>query len=668
MQHTQSGSARAERGGSHDRRGATSRWPRRWPSEALAALAVIAVAVAWRVGTGGTAAVAKPPRAADPPVAQAPADDLVAMIDGAEIRRSQLAAECLARHGRAVLESLVNRRIIAQACRQRGIVVTAQDVEAEIDAMTKRFNVPREKWIELIGQERGVTPRQYAEEIVWPMLALRKLAAGSAEPTDDDVEDLFESQFGPAVKARIIVSRSAAEAESLRQRAVAAPDEFGAIARQHSVDVGSASANGWVQPVRRHGGDPRFEAVVFGLAEGQVSEVVQVADQFIVVKCEGHLPAAGIKLADVRAQLTAEIAERKSRETSTAVFRTLREASQVSDGFADPKATGGAAAIVNGEPLTYEDLRAICVERHGPEVLDILVSRTLIKQALDKERITITQDDVDAEVARAAEQMGFRLADGRPDVQAWLERVTGDQRVPIQHYVEDIVQPTVALKKLVGKVPVTREDLDKAFQATFGPRARCRMIVVDSQRRAQEVWQLARQEPTTDRIGDLAERYSVDIATRGLRGEIPPIQRYGGQPALEREAFALQPGELSGVIQIADRFIVLYCEGYTEPAPVRFEEVRDELYDDILEKKQRIEMARLFAHLRESAAIDNHLAGTSQTPARSAAAPASRPSADPPGGLPTIPAEPAAARAGSRRAAESSGVVPAGLQVPAGSR
>jgi hypothetical protein len=60
--------------------------------------------------------------------------------------------------------------------------------------------------------------------------------------------------------------------------------------------------------------------------------------------------------------------------------------------------------------------------------------------------------------------------------------------------------------------------------------------------------------------------------------------------------------------------MVIFCEGFTDPAKVSFDEVRDDLFDDIFEKKQRIEMARHFSHLRESAAIDNFLAGTSQAP------------------------------------------------------
>ncbi len=668
------------------------------------AMLVIAVCLLWRGLSGSPQADAKPPLGAATAtgknaapknaVASSPADQIMAMVNGSEITQPQLAAECLSRHGNAVLEATVNREIIQQACGRQGIVITPQDVDAEIDAMAKRFSVPRDKWISLIEQERGISPRQYSEDIVWPMLALRRLAHAGIEPTPEELKQAFESQYGEAIKARIIVARSQKEAEKLRVQALTAPDDFGGLARQHSVDVGSASANGWVQPIRRHSGDEGFERAVFSLRPGDISTVVQVADQFIIVKCEDRLPPADTTLEDVRPRLLEELRERKSRSASGEIFRGLQDASTVENVMNDTAksaASPGVAARVNGKPIEIKTVQAICIERHGRDVLEILITRRLIEQALAREKRTVTQADIDAEIARAAESMGFRKPDGSADVAAWFDRVTRDEKVPLRHYVEDIVQPTVALKQLVGKVPVTQDDLDKAFEATFGPRAKCRIVVLDSQRRAQEVWQLARQDAKPERIGDLAEQYSVDPTSRTLRGEVPPIQKYGGQPALERQVFALKPGELSGIVQIADRFMVILCEGYTEAPPVKFAEVRDELYDDIHEKKQRIEMSRHFSHLREVATIDNFLAGTSQSPtqpasggpgqqpaARTAQQPAAR-MAQQGGAMPatnvqlpqSLEADVNQPRAGSRKAMPSgpgqpasSGVRPASLDAP----
>ncbi|MFM7205956.1 MAG: peptidylprolyl isomerase [Planctomycetaceae bacterium] len=639
-----------------------TRWG--WVREVAAAAVIVAVGIGWRALTGTLEADAKPPQAVEPPP---PGAKPVAIVNGVEITSDDLAAECLARHGTSVLETLVNRRIIEQACQRAGITISPQDVSAEIDGLARRFKVPRDKWLEMIQQERGIMPQQYADDIVWPMLALRSLARGASEPTDDELRQAFENRFGPAVKARIIVSRTRPDAEAVRKQALAAPDEFGALARQHSVDVGSASANGWVHPIRMHSGDPGFDRVALGLEEGAISDVVQVADQFIVIKCEGRLPGSGAKPEEVRPHLAEELRERKSRQVSSEVFKKLQDATAVENVMNDPAkaaARPGVATLVNGQPVSIEDVKAACLARHGRDVVEVLVTRRIVEQALAKQQQAVSQADLDAEIARAAAQMGFTRADGSPDTGAWLDRVTREEKVPLRHYLEDVVWPTVALKKLVGSVPVSQEDLDKAFAATFGPRARCRIIVLDNQRRAQEVWQMARQNPTAEHIGALAETYSADPTTRSLRGEVPSIQRWGGQPTLEREAFALKPGELSGVVQVADRFMVIFCEGFTEPAKVTFQDVRNELFDDIFEKKQRIEMARHFTHLRESASIDNFLAGTSQSPTQPGRG--RRPDADMPATTLSRAeaADLARPRAGSVKAA-ADGVVPAAHQAPA---
>ena len=135
-------------------------------------------------------------------------------------------------------------------------------------------------------------------------------------------------------------------------------------------------------------------------------------------------------------------------------------------------------------------------------------------------------------------------------------------------------------------------------------------------RRAQEVWAKARENPSMDYFGDLAEQYSIEPQSKALRGEVPPIRRNGGQPQLEDVAFELQPDELSGIVQLGDKFVILKCEGRTEPVKVRIDEVRDILYQDIFEKKLRIAMSDKFTEIHDKARIDNYLAGTSQAPDR----------------------------------------------------
>jgi len=75
---------------------------------------------------------------------------------------------------------------------------------------------------------------------------------------------------------------------------------------------------------------------------------------------------------------------------------------------------------------------------------------------------------------------------------------------------------------------------------------------------------------------------------------------------------------LSGIIQIADKYILLFCEGRTEPKDIDYASVRKYIYEDIFEKKQRLAMADAFEQLQKNASIDNYLAGTSRSPKQTA--------------------------------------------------
>ena len=100
---------------------------------------------------------------------------------------------------------------------------------------------------------------------------------------------------------------------------------------------------------------------------------------------------------------------------------------------------------------------------------------------------------------------------------------------------------------------------------------------------------------------------------------MPPIKKWGGQPKLEDAAFKLRPGELSAILPLEGKYVMLLCEGYTKPVQVSLEEVRKDLYEDIHEKKMRIAMGKYFRNLQNIAHIDNYLAGTVHSPKRDAA-------------------------------------------------
>ena len=572
-------------------------------------------------GTTNRTTAARPPSPATRPSSgDADASDrtIVATVNTQRITREELAGQCRRTYGVEVLESLVNKRLIIEECKRLGISVTRDNVNAEIQRMAKRFSIPVDQLMKMIQQKRNITPEQYADDIIWPMLALRKIAGEQLIIGHDELVKEFEIQYGDAIRARLIAVSSLKKAKKIQAQAVADPEDFGNLAKDYSEDAPSASAKGVINPIRKHGSYREIEDAVFNMADGEVSPVIHAGGQYVILQRVGLLPARQVSFEQVAPKLEEVLRDRKMRSVSKDIFRELQENTKVVNVWNDPvkrQQMPGVAATINRARVTIRELDQQCVARHGRETLEGMINRKILEQECRRRNITVSKADLDAEIARAALVNVRPKPDGSPDVEAWLELVTEKQDVPLETYRQDVVWPTVALKMLVGdKVEVTDEDLQKGYDANYGPRVRCLAIVLNNQRRAQQVFELARKNNTPEYFGELATQYSVEPGSQAMNGEVPPIKKYGGQPLLEEEAFQLKPGEISGVIQVGDKFIILRCEEYIAPAKVDFDMVRDEIHQDLLEKKARLAMATEFERLQSAATVDNYLAGSSRSP------------------------------------------------------
>ena len=90
---------------------------------------------------------------------------------------------------------------------------------------------------------------------------------------------------------------------------------------------------------------------------------------------------------------------------------------------------------------------------------------------------------------------------------------------------------------------------------------------------------------------------------------------------LEEEAFSLNSGELSKVIQVGTYYVILLCEGRTDPVDVSLEDkvpstgqtIREQLHADIYSKRVEQAALKLFTQLKENSSIENFLPGSNRT-------------------------------------------------------
>lgn len=532
--------------------------------------------------------------------------------------------EAYRQHYEKVLDARIRLLLIDQECQRQKIQVTNQEIEEEIQRMARSANISSEDWMDMFVRENGFSADIYRQDIVRPLIQLRKLAGVRIQVTPEELQKAYEAQYGPSVRLRQIVHNSRKEIERIREAVVANPNSFAMEAKNSSTDPVSAAYGGMIHPIRRYMTNELIENVVFKLKPDEISPVVEWPEgNYIIFQCVEHYPATNVDIAEARQYLELKIRDRKLQRVADEVYTELQDRAQIQVVIkSQEEQYKKLAAIVNGVEITRLAIAESCLKMFGEVVLAERISIEILNQECQKKNITITDADIDAEIRNRASKEMKLLPDGSPNVREWLELQAKNQQTTIEAFRNNTMRPLVMLRQLAkDNVKITEEDIQKGFEANYGPRARCLAIFFNNMRQAQEVWGQLRQVPNQEYFGDLAAKYSVYGPSKALRGEIKPIQKYGGMPVLENEAFKLQPGEISEVIQLGnEEYVILFGLGQTTPVVKNIADVRDLLIEDIYDKKLRLAMQVYLEDVLTRSTVTNYLTGETRV-ARQPAAP-----------------------------------------------
>ena len=275
-------------------------------------------------------------------------------------------------------------------------------------------------------------------------------------------------------------------------------------------------------------------------------------------------------------------------------------------GFPTVQAQEGnsVVAVVNADPITKQMLSDATVKRYGKAVLDnVIINRQLILQACNEQGITVTEAEVAEEINRLASKFGFTVQD-------YLKLLEENRNIAPGRYGREFVWPILALRKLVAdKVEPTEEERNKEFLAQYGEAVKCRMIMVSDATKAQTLHQQASAKPES--FGALAKQHSEDEVSASVSGLIPPIRRYTGDSRLEEQAFSLQPGQISPVMQIGDQWVFMQAVRRIPQAnipPTSVPAIREQINDRIRDQKMKGASTQLFQELHRKANVVNVLA------------------------------------------------------------
>ncbi|MDG1896413.1 MAG: peptidylprolyl isomerase [Fuerstiella sp.] len=300
----------------------------------------------WRAQNSKAAEQSKPAAAAGQ---VSTPDKPVARVNTQSISYQELARECVERHGREVLDNVINRTLIQQACADAGVAVSVDEVNRKIVEISKKFGLPVDQWEKMLLAERGLSPIQYRRDVIWPMLALEKLAGKEVQITQQMMREAYVDNYGPRVKARMMVLDNLRRAQEYYEKIRQAPDEFENFVRDYSTEPNSRALGGTVPPIRQYSGaHEELRKAAFNMkSPGEISGIIQVDHQYVILKFEGRTEPIEHDLDDVKIQLDQELREREVQKLVANTFDDLKKRARI-----DNHLTGESKAPVKQASAT----------------------------------------------------------------------------------------------------------------------------------------------------------------------------------------------------------------------------------------------------------------------------------------------------------------------------
>jgi hypothetical protein len=258
------------------------------------------------------------------------------------ITREELGEYLIARMPPERVNNLVNRRIIEYVCQQKGVEVTAAEVEADFAETLKGLKLTAKEFEEKLLKPHNKSLYEWKEDATRPRLLLTKLCRERVQVTEQDMKNAFDAYFGEKIQCRIIMWPKELKVNVMTQIYPKIRDsekEFVAAARaQATVQLGAAG--GQIDPIGRHTmGNDELEDMIFRLQPGELSSVKETPEGLVVVKCDKRIPAqAGVTMdgpwpttvqnahgaGTVRDRLSKEVYDKKLQVEINKYFQELR--------------------------------------------------------------------------------------------------------------------------------------------------------------------------------------------------------------------------------------------------------------------------------------------------------------------------------------------------------
>lgn len=264
-----------------------------------------------------------------------------------------------------------------------------------------------------------------------------------------------------------------------------------------------------------------------------------------------------------------------------------------------PDKNGEVVASVDGEDITKEELYDALISVTGPEALDALIDEKIVDLEIKKEKITVSDDEIDKEIDNFKEEAG-----GEEAFNAALE----NNDISEDDFKKDVVQYLSIRKLMEPLVEVTDEEIEGYFEEnkeTFDTQEQvdARHILVEDEDLANDLYKQLKDGAD---FAELAQEHSTD-GSAASGGDLGFFSRGQMVPEFEEKAFSLEVGEISEPVKSEFGYHIIETLDKQEEKAAALEDHAEGIKENLFESKMQTEYVAWLEEKREAYDIKNNL-------------------------------------------------------------
>lgn len=257
-------------------------------------------------------------------------------------------------------------------------------------------------------------------------------------------------------------------------------------------------------------------------------------------------------------------------------------------------------AKVNGVSINSDQLYQAMLASGGAQTLDSMISEELINQEGQKAGITVTDEDIDKEVANVKGSYGS---------DAEFQQALTSYGMTIDDLKKSMKSQVLLKKILTPQITITDDEIKKYYDENL------ETLKVPEQVQASHI-SVATKEEADAIVADLksgadfaalAKSKSLDTATKDNAGSLGYISSGNMDEAFDTAAFALKAGETSGAVQTSTGYDIIKVTDRKAATTPTMDEKKEDIKSAITNQKLASLSTTWLQDKKTQSTVENYL-------------------------------------------------------------